>query len=68
MTAEKLNGLSKLSVATEVPCPVVYRGDKLTEVGYRIDLLVANELIVEIKAVEAIAPVHRAQLLLSKAC
>ena len=52
-----------LSVAMEVPCPVVYRGEKLTDVGYRIDLLVANELIVEIKAVEAIAPVHRAQLL-----
>ncbi len=52
-----------VEVRAEVPCPVVYRGEKLVEVGYRIDLLVANELIVEIKAVEAFAPVHRAQLL-----
>lgn len=42
--------------------PLVYDGVKLVDAGYRIDLLVANELIVEVKAVEAIAPVHTAQL------
>lgn len=51
-----------LFVEIEVPVPVVYKGEKLAEVGYRIDLLVERELVIEIKAVEAIAPVHQAQL------
>ena len=42
--------------------PVVYDGKKLADVGYRVDLLVENELIVEVKSVEAVAPVHTAQL------
>jgi GxxExxY protein len=42
---------------------VIYRGEKLAEVGYRIDLLVERELVIEIKALEAVAPVHQAQLL-----
>jgi GxxExxY protein len=49
-------------VETEVPVPVVYRGEKLADVGYRIDLLVERELVIEIKALEAVAPVHHAQL------
>jgi GxxExxY protein len=48
--------------ATQVPLPVVYRGIKL-ELGYRLDLLVENLVIVEIKSVDAISPVHQAQLL-----
>ena len=55
--------LRDLRCEQEVPVPVVYKGKKLGEVGYRIDLLVEGELIVEIKALEAIAPVHHAQLL-----
>ncbi len=51
-----------LFVEIEVPVPVVYRGERLAEVGYRIDILVERELVIEIKALEAIAPVHRAQL------
>jgi GxxExxY protein len=47
---------------TQVGLPVVYRGVNL-EMGYRIDLLVENLVIVEIKSVEAISPVHQAQLL-----
>jgi GxxExxY protein len=47
----------------EVPVPVVYDGKKLADVGYRVDLLVENELIIEVKSVEAVAPVHTAQLL-----
>ena len=51
-----------VSVRAQVPLPVVYQGQRL-EIGYRIDLLIAESVIVEVKAVEAIAPVHRAQLL-----
>ena len=42
--------------------PVVYRGVEL-DCGYRIDLLVENKVIVELKAVEKILPIHEAQLL-----
>jgi len=52
-----------IPVETEVSLPVVYDGQKLLDVGYRIDILVAKELILEIKATEGIAVVHRAQLL-----
>ena len=49
-------------VDTQVGLPVVYDGQKL-DLGYRIDLLVENLVIVEVKCVEAIHPVHEAQLL-----
>ena len=49
-------------VETQVPVPVVYEGMKL-EAGYRIDLLVESKVVVEIKSVDAIAPVHKAQTL-----
>jgi GxxExxY protein len=52
-----------LEVRSEIPVPVVYDGRQLVDVGYRMDLLVNNEVIIEIKAVEAVAPVHQAQLL-----
>ncbi len=42
--------------------PVVYGGVKLADVGYKMDILVANELVIEVKSVEAVAPVHLAQL------
>jgi GxxExxY protein len=51
-----------MDVRTQVPVPVVYRGRKL-EAGYRIDLLVEDCVVVEIKSVEALAPVHFAQTL-----
>ena len=51
-----------LDVKTEVPVPIVYEGVKLSDVGYRIDILVANELVIEVKSLEAIAPVHLSQL------
>ncbi len=47
---------------SEYPVPVEYKGAVL-DCGYRIDLLVANELIVELKSVEYIQQVHEAQLL-----
>jgi GxxExxY protein len=46
----------------EWPLPLEYKGLRMN-CGYRIDLLVANTVVVETKAVEAIAPVHEAQLL-----
>ena len=51
-----------LNVAAEVGLPVIYRSQRL-EIGYRIDLMVENSIILEIKSVDAIAPIHRAQLL-----
>jgi GxxExxY protein len=51
-----------LSVQTQVPLPVVYDGVKL-EVGYRVDLLVEDVVIVEVKSVEGLAPIHQAQVL-----
>jgi GxxExxY protein len=51
-----------LNVETQVPLPVVYEGVRL-DVGYRIDLIVAGVVIVELKSVDAIAPIHKAQLL-----
>src|SRR5487761_2556934 len=53
---------SGLHVRAEVPVPIFYRGVKMTEVGYRIDILIDNELVVEVKALEAIAPIHLTQL------
>lgn len=49
-------------VRTQVALPVVFREIKL-EAGYRIDILVDEEIIVEIKAVDALALIHTAQLL-----
>lgn len=49
-------------VASQVGLPVVYDGEKI-ELGYRIDLIVESLVIVEVKCVEAIHPVHQAQLL-----
>jgi GxxExxY protein len=51
-----------LQVLSEVAMPVVYDGISL-DVGYRIDLLVESSVIVELKAVAQIAPIHQAQLL-----
>lgn len=51
-----------LQVSQQVYLPVVYREVKL-ENALRLDLLVANTIVVEIKAVEAVLPVHCAQLL-----
>jgi GxxExxY protein len=54
-----LHGIDTLK---QIPMPLVYKGQKL-DAGYRIDLLVDNKVVVEIKAVDALAPVHTAQVL-----
>jgi GxxExxY protein len=46
----------------EVALPVRYK-DVLLDCGYRIDLLVSAKLILEIKSVEALLPIHQAQIL-----
>ncbi len=52
----------KFIVQSQLALPVMYDGIKL-DGGYRIDLLVENAVIVELKAVERILPIHEAQLL-----
>ena len=52
----------KFECRRQVPIPVVYKGVKL-ECGYRIDILVAGSIVLELKSIEAIAPVHEATLL-----
>ena len=51
-----------LRVAQQVGLPVIYDGERI-DLGYRIDLIIEDLVIVEIKCVEAINPVHQAQLL-----
>ena len=53
---------SGLIVLTQVPLPLVYREVRL-EVGYRLDVLVEDLVVIEIKAVDRLAPVHQAQLI-----
>ncbi|MDZ7624664.1 MAG: GxxExxY protein [Ignavibacteriaceae bacterium] len=54
--------LNGLSYERQVPVPVVYKEIKLNT-GYRIDVLVEKVIIVELKAIEALTPVHEAQIL-----
>jgi GxxExxY protein len=49
-------------VLAQVGLPVIYEGERI-ELGYRIDLLIEDLVVVELKCVEAIHPVHEAQLL-----
>ncbi len=52
----------RLSVRRQVPFPLVYRGRRL-DCGYRVDMIVADQVVVEIKAVTKFEPVHTAQLI-----
>lgn len=51
-----------LHVERQKALPIVYDNIKL-DAGYRIDLLVNNQVILELKAVDEIAPIHQAQLM-----
>jgi len=51
-----------LNVRNQVPLPFQYKDTRL-EVGYRVDLIVHEKVIVEIKSVETLSPVHYSQLL-----
>ena len=59
--AHELN-LRDISFKLQYGLPVVYKGVKL-DCGYRIDLLVENDLIIELKSVESINEIHKAQIL-----
>lgn len=50
-----------LSVAVQVPVPVIYESVRL-DAGFRADLIVEDSVIVELKSLEKIAPVHKKQL------
>jgi len=54
--------LARLSFERQRPLPVVYKGVKL-DCGYRLDAVVEQRIIIEVKAVETLIPVHEAQLL-----
>jgi GxxExxY protein len=55
-------GLQGIKYDRQVNFPVKYKGKEL-DCGYRIDILVEHLIILELKAVEAIVPIHKAQLL-----
>ena len=52
-----------IEVRAEVPLPILYRGHKVNEEGFRLDLLVEDQIVVELKSVENVQPVHKKQLL-----
>ena len=52
-----------LQVEAELDLPVIYDGKKIADLGFRIDLLVESTVIVELKSVEEVKPVHKKQLL-----
>ena len=54
--------LRKVPFKRECPLPVTYKGVQLN-CTYRLDLLVGDAVVVEIKSVEALTPIHEAQLL-----
>ena len=49
-------------VESEVPVPIIFKEVKL-DCGYRIDLFIEDEVVVEAKSIEVLAPVHTAQVL-----
>ena len=59
---EREFNLRELLFEKEKPLPVEYKGIRL-DCGYRLDFLVADQVVVELKAVEEVHPVHEAQLL-----
>ena len=54
--------LNHISFQLEFPLPVKYKEIQL-DCGYRVDLLVENEIILELKAVDSLKAIHKAQLL-----
>ena len=51
-----------LKCSRQVELPIIYKGEKL-DFSFRIDILVEDEIIIELKAVESLLPVHEAQLI-----
>jgi GxxExxY protein len=57
--------LRNLKVERQVLVPILYKGESLNA-DYRIDILVENEILIELKTVEVVLPVHQTQLLTLK--
>lgn len=55
-------GLRKFQLRRQVPIPVVYKDLRIEE-GYRVDMIVNERVILELKCVDALDPIHTAQLL-----
>ena len=55
--------IAGLIVEAEKPCPIIYRGKEINDQGFRIDILVENRVVVELKSVEKVRNVHKKQLL-----
>ena len=53
---------ARLSVRTQLPIPLIYKGLSI-DCAYRADLIVDEHVLVEVKAIEAFAPIHSQQLL-----
>jgi len=51
-----------INTLKQYPMPLIYR-DKKLDVGYRIDLLVDEKVIIEVKSVDALNPIHQAQVM-----
>ncbi len=56
-------GEMALAAKTEVPIPIIFRGRKITDQGFQIDLLVEDLIVVELKSVDQVKAVHKKQLL-----
>ena len=59
--AYKLNEIG-LFVERQKPIPVIFEGQKM-DCGFRADLIINNRIIIEVKAIEALADIHKAQVL-----
>jgi GxxExxY protein len=55
-------GLRQILYESQKPLPVIYKGLSL-ECGYRVDVLVDSKVVLEIKSVEAVLPIHEAPML-----
>jgi len=51
-----------LTVEQQKPLPIIYKGTKI-DCGYRLDMIVEDSVIIELKSVEQILPIHKSQLL-----
>ncbi len=51
-----------LKTKSELPVPIIYDTERL-ELGYRLDVLVEGTVVVEVKSIEMLAPIHKAQLI-----
>ncbi len=52
-----------IQVQTELQLPVVYKGNVIHDLGFRMDMLVEDQVVVELKSVLKVEPVHKKQLL-----